>query len=67
MSIKIQSILSWLCLPVYVWQGLAVRRRSLRMEPPATNGLIEISGKGKTLSVLLLGDSSAAGVGVQAH
>jgi lysophospholipase L1-like esterase len=65
MTTRLQSLLSWLALPVYVWQGLAVRRRSLRLLPPETTGLIETGGKGRALRILLLGDSSAAGVGVR--
>ena len=67
MVTRIESLISWLALPVYVWQGLGVRRRSLRLEPPVHNGWVragEKSGK-KPLSILLIGDSSAAGVGAR--
>jgi len=62
-----QIIQSWLGLPVYVWQGLAVRRKTnpLRMAPPAQIPVVELKGKGKLLSILVIGDSSAAGVGVE--
>lgn len=55
-------------LPVYVWQGLGVRRRTHRMPPPPHNGVYRFKGKGKNgqtpLKILVIGDSSAAGVGV---
>ncbi|MGI9400126.1 MAG: SGNH/GDSL hydrolase family protein [Rhizobiaceae bacterium] len=56
--------LSWLLFPVYVWQGLAVRRNTPRMKPPPNSGSYEFSGSGKELNLLVIGDSSAAGVGV---
>lgn len=59
-----EKLLSWLGLPIYVWQGLAVRRTSVRLEPPAQRPIVELKGKGKPISILFLGDSSAAGVGV---
>jgi lysophospholipase L1-like esterase len=67
MVTRAESLLSWFALPVYVWQGLGVRRRSLRLEPPAHNGLIRAGEKSKArpLNILLTGDSSAAGVGAR--
>lgn len=68
MTTRFESLISWLLLPVYVWQGLAVRRRSLRLEPPTHNGWVEVGGQSKTadpIRILLIGDSSAAGVGVR--
>ncbi|MEZ5871025.1 MAG: SGNH/GDSL hydrolase family protein [Nitratireductor sp.] len=62
---RIETLSTWLSLPVYVWQGLQVRRNSIRMPPPPHRGHVEASGKGKTLNILLIGDSSAAGVGVE--
>jgi len=64
MVTRTQSLLSWLAIPVYVWQGLGVRRRTVRMSPPPAPSVLEIKGKGKPINVLILGDSSAAGVGV---
>ena len=61
---KLEILFSWFALPIYVWQGLAVRRSSLRMSPPEKKPLVELKGKGKALSILFIGDSSAAGVGV---
>lgn len=59
-----EALLSWLALPVYVWQGLGVRRRTERMAPPPNPGTIETPGNGEPLRLLVIGDSSAAGVGV---
>ena len=61
---RLETISTWLSLPVYVWQGLQVRRNSIRMPPPPHDGFVEVEGKGKPLKLLLIGDSSAAGVGV---
>ncbi len=74
MATRFQSLLSWLSLPVYVWQGLAVRRNSLRLAPPVHNGWVTAdapggkegvsNGNSMPVKILLIGDSSAAGVGV---
>jgi len=64
MVTKTESYFSWLALPVYVWQGLAVRKRTERMEPPDLEKTSHIKGKGTPLRVMVVGDSSAAGVGV---
>ena len=55
---------SWAMLPVYAWQGLSVRRKTHRMLPPANRGIYHHAGTGQALRLLVLGDSSAAGVGV---
>ena len=57
--------LTWLALPVALWQGLAVRRRTERLVPPS--GPHEgVTGPGEaTIRLLVIGDSSAAGVGVE--
>jgi lysophospholipase L1-like esterase len=60
------ALLTWLALPVYVWQGLGVRRRIDRMAPPPNAGELRFDGKGEPLKLLIVGDSSAAGVGVDA-
>ncbi|MCB1387310.1 MAG: SGNH/GDSL hydrolase family protein [Nitratireductor sp.] len=67
MVTPLEVLISWLAFPVYVWQGLGVRRRSTRLAPPQTDGRTQSSGRhrGKPLSILLIGDSSAAGVGAQ--
>ncbi|KQT86367.1 SGNH/GDSL hydrolase family protein [Aurantimonas sp. Leaf443] len=66
------SALSWALIPVYVVQGLSVRRRTERMPPPAGPargrvGPADEAGGHTSLAairLLVLGDSSAAGVGV---
>lgn len=60
-----EILLSWFALPVYLWQGLGVRRKSTRLAPPHQKPVVEIKGKGTTLNILFIGDSSAAGVGVE--
>ncbi len=55
--------LTWFALPAVVWQGLSVRRKVDRLVPPP--GPHEgVTGSGEPrLRLLVLGDSSAAGVG----
>lgn len=65
MASKTEIMLSWISLPVYIWQGLAVRRQSIRLAPPPQRPIIELKGKGAPLRILFIGDSSAAGVGVE--
>jgi lysophospholipase L1-like esterase len=55
---------SWLMFPAYVWQGYGVRRQTHRLVPPHNGGNYSIEGKGKPLRLFVIGDSSAAGVGV---
>lgn len=61
---KREILYSWLSLPIYVWQGFGVRRRSIRMAPPEQKPIVDLKGKGKPISILFIGDSSVAGVGV---
>lgn len=49
--------------PVLLWQGRNVRRSTLRL-PEAAGARYGQIGRGPALRILLLGDSSAAGVGV---
>ncbi|MEM7068502.1 MAG: SGNH/GDSL hydrolase family protein [Pseudomonadota bacterium] len=65
MVTRAESLLSWLALPIYIWQGLGVRRNSTRLAPPPQKPLVSLKGKGKPLNILFMGDSSAAGVGVE--
>ncbi|MEM9677144.1 MAG: SGNH/GDSL hydrolase family protein [Pseudomonadota bacterium] len=58
------SVLSWLCLPIYVVQGLQTRARSLRLSP-AAGPRSGTAGDGvPTIKLMTLGDSSAAAVGI---
>lgn len=61
---KAELWLSWLLLPIYIIQGLSVRRKSIRLTPPTPQHLDEVPGTGKPIRLLMVGDSSAAGVGV---
>lgn len=60
---------SWLLVPVALWQGLAVRRRVRRMPPPPglpfgrEGGDSTDDGDAAPMRLLVIGDSSAAGVG----
>jgi lysophospholipase L1-like esterase len=64
MSSLLTSILSWLCFPAYVAQGVYVRRGSLRLSP-ASGPRSGQYGKGKPrVKLLAIGDSSAAAVGI---
>lgn len=64
MVTRIESLYTWLSLPIYVWQGLSVRAKTERMEPPTVRKISPRKGKGPPLRILIVGDSSAAGVGV---
>ena len=56
----------WAAFPVLVTQGLRVRRTVLRL--PDADGLIgEVAGSGEPLRLVVVGDSVAAGVGVDHH
>ncbi|WP_027166619.1 SGNH/GDSL hydrolase family protein [Mesorhizobium sp. WSM3224] len=62
---RLLALLTWLAFPVYVWQGLGVRRRTSRMLPAQGPVMHEIAGKAPAISLLVLGDSSAASVGIE--
>jgi lysophospholipase L1-like esterase len=57
------ALLPWLCVPVLFLLGQKVRARTVRMVPPPGPITGKINGKGETLRLLVIGDSSAAGVG----
>ncbi|ALN74059.1 MULTISPECIES: SGNH/GDSL hydrolase family protein [unclassified Aureimonas] len=61
------TLLSWLLLPVYIWQGIGIRRRIERMPPAAgpQHGLVGPGDDAPSIRLLVIGDSSAAGVGVE--
>jgi lysophospholipase L1-like esterase len=60
-----KALLSWLALPVYIWQGVGVRLRTERMVPADGPVTGSVDGKGEPLRLLVVGDSSAASVGVK--
>jgi lysophospholipase L1-like esterase len=60
----LQSLISWLAFPVYVLQGIGVRLRTERMLPAQGRVLHRITGEGEPFNLLVIGDSSAASVGV---
>lgn len=62
---RLLALLTWLAFPVYVWQGLGVRHRTARMLPARGPVLHEIPGKAPPVALLVLGDSSAASVGIE--
>ena len=61
---RLLALLTWLAYPVYVWQGLGVRRRTTRMLPAQGPVMHDLAGKAPPISLLVLGDSSAASVGI---
>lgn len=63
---RLLPLLTWLALPLYVWQGIGVRLRTERMRPADGPVLHRIEGAEPALSLLVVGDSSAASVGIQA-
>lgn len=52
--------------PLLLWQGRYVRRRTPRL-PEASGARSGVTGTGDALRLLILGDSSAAGVGVDSQ
>lgn len=66
MVTKFEIIKSWLGLPIYAFQGIRIRSKAMRMAPPEQLPFVEVKGKvkSKSLKLLFIGDSSAAGVGV---
>ncbi|MAZ84033.1 MAG: G-D-S-L family lipolytic protein [Hoeflea sp.] len=62
------GLISWLLLPVAGYHGLRIRSRTPRMPPPRGNqrgSLAKSPGEGPAdWRLLIMGDSSAAGVGV---
>ena len=62
---RLAPLLSWLALPVYVWQGLGVRRRPPRMLTASGPVRPPNAGAEPAIRQLVLGDSSAASVGIE--
>ncbi len=61
---RLLPLLTWLAFPVYVWQGVGVRLRTERMVPAQGPVLHRIEGNDPEIRLLVLGDSSAASVGI---
>lgn len=62
-----RAILSWLMLPVYVWQGLRVRMRIERLLPAKVpnQGVVGEQYAGEPIKLLAIGDSTVASVGME--
>ena len=58
------AVLSWALLPFYVTIGPVVRAKAMRMAPPPGPYRGHIPGAGAPIRLLVIGDSSAASVGV---
>jgi lysophospholipase L1-like esterase len=61
---RLLLFLTWFAFPIYVWQGVGVRMRVERMVPAEGPVLHRVDGEEPPLGVLVLGDSSAASVGI---
>lgn len=61
---RLLPLLTWLAFPIYVWQGIGVRLRTERMLPAKGAVLHRIDGAEPSLGLLVLGDSSAASIGI---
>ncbi|WP_068318154.1 SGNH/GDSL hydrolase family protein [Polycladidibacter hongkongensis] len=58
------QIKSLALLPLYIFEGLRARRNQLRLPPAKGPVSGSIEGEGDTLRLLVIGDSSVAGVGM---
>ena len=63
-AIRLAALASWLAFPVYAWQGIGVRLSVRRLLPAPGEPSGRIDGQGPDLRLLVVGDSSAAGVGL---
>ena len=63
----LRAALSWLMLPVYIWQGTRLRMRIERLLPAnvAVNGTVGSEHVGDPLRILVIGDSTVASVGME--
>jgi lysophospholipase L1-like esterase len=59
-----KPLFSWLAFPIYIWQGVGVRLRTERLLPAEGPVIHHVGGKGELVRLLVLGDSSAASVGI---
>lgn len=58
------SWLTWALLPVYIFEGLRARANSIRLSPAPGPQFGAVSGQGQAINLLVIGDSSVAGVGL---
>lgn len=58
-----ETVVTVVCAPILILQALALRRRALRL-PEADGRRSGTLGSGPSMHLLIVGDSSAAGVGV---
>ena len=58
------EIVQFILLPILKWQGKIVRQKALKL-PEAFGERFGVTGKGKVIKILFVGDSSACGVGVK--
>ena len=61
---SIPSWLTWAFLPIYIAAGLQARAKSIRFAPAPGPRWGRIAGCGKPINLLVIGDSSVAGVGL---
>ncbi|GAB4360040.1 MAG: SGNH/GDSL hydrolase family protein [Oricola sp.] len=61
-----KALFTWVALPVYVWQGVALRMRIERLLPAIVPHEGRFAGSGEEIRLLVAGDSSVAGVGMSA-
>lgn len=62
---RLLPLLTWLALPVYLWQGVGVRLKTERLHPPPDPATGALEGRGDAVRILVVGDSSAASVGAE--
>ena len=63
MNSFLSGLISWLLLPVAVFKGIGVRKTAPRLPPPRGRPKGQIGDGPAEIRVLVIGDSSAAGVG----
>ena len=52
---RMLPLLTWLAFPIYVWQGLGVRRRTERMLPAQGRSFIALKDRNRRYRCLCLG------------
>ncbi len=61
---RLAALLSWFAFPIYAVQGVGVRLRTPRLTPAPGNPEAALDGIAPEIRLLVLGESSAAGVGL---